>query len=173
MPASLPIEIALLWAASPRGLIGRDDWMPWRLPDDLRRFKALTLNGCIVMGHRTYRCLGRPLPQRSNLVMTRHPETQIDGVQVVASLEAAMKVAQNEGHARLWVVGGAQIYRLALPLAQHLELTLVDDPQEPQPTDTCFEFQPDRHWRLQDAVFHPKDDKHSHAFSFLSYKRIP
>lgn len=167
-----PIEIAMLWAATPKGLIGRDAWMPWRLPDDLRRFKALTLDGCVVMGHRTYQSLKAPLPQRDNLVMRRPGKDPIPGVRVVHSLQESIDAAIALGHQRLWICGGAQIYKLALPLAQRLELTLVHDEQALLRDDTVFEFDPGRDWRLDAASFHPQDQRHSHAFSFLSYRRI-
>lgn len=166
------IEIAMIWAGTPSGLIGRDDWMPWRLPDDLRHFKALTLEGCVLMGHRTFQSLKAPLPQRDNLVMRRPGKEHIPGVRVVHSLHESIDAAQALGHTRLWVCGGAQIYRLALPLAQRLEQTLVHDDQPLREDDTVFEFDPSRNWRLQDASFHPQDERHSHAFSFLSYRKI-
>lgn len=166
------IEIALLWAASPKGLIGRDDWMPWRLPDDLRNFRRLTVGSCVLMGHRTYRCIKNPLPDRENLVMRRQVDGPMPGVHPVQSLDAALERCAALGHSRLWVVGGAQIYNLALPRADRLEMTLVDDPQSLRADDTVFAFRPDAHWRLQEASFHPQDDRHSHAFSFLSYRRI-
>lgn len=166
------IEIAMLWAASPRGLIGRDDWMPWRLPNDLKRFKSLTIDGCIVMGHRTFQCLGKALPQRDNLVMRRQSSEALPGVTVVHSLDAAVEFAAQRGHPRLWVVGGAQIYKLALPRAQRLEMTLVQDKAALKPGDTLFPFTPDRNWRLTQASFHNQDERHSHAFSFLTYQRI-
>lgn len=166
------MELALLWAAAPNGLIGRDNWMPWRLPNDLKRFKALTVGGCVVMGHTTFRCLGRPLPNRDNLVMRRDKTQALDGVTTVDSLNCAIEVARAKGHSRLWVVGGAQIYRLALPMAQRLEMTLVHDPSPLQPGDTCFEFRPNQAWRLEQARYHPQDAGHSHAFSFLRYRKI-
>lgn len=172
MNALNSIDIAMLWAASPQGLIGRDNWMPWRLSDDLRRFKALTVEGCVVMGHRTFQCLGKPLPKRDNLVMRRSATDPIPGVQVVHSLEQAAQVAKEAGHDRLWVVGGAQIYKLALPHAKYLEMTLVQDEAELLPDDTLFPFAPDRSWRLTEASRHEKDERHSHAFSFLSYEKI-
>lgn len=172
MLTSHNIEIALLWAASPRGLIGRDDWMPWRLPDDLRNFRRLTVGSCVLMGHRTYRCIGKPLPDRDNLVMRRQIDGPMPGVHPVQSLDAALERCAQLGHSRLWVVGGAQIYKLALHRADRLEMTLVDDPQELQAGDTLFPFRPDAQWRLQQARFHSQDARHTHAFSFLSYRRI-
>lgn len=162
----------MLWAATPKGLIGRDDWMPWRLPDDLRHFKALTLGGCVLMGHRTFACLKKPLPQRDNLVMRRPGKAPVPGARVVHSLQESIDAAKALGHARLWVCGGAQIYRLALPMAQRLEMTLVHDQQPLRENDTVFDFNAGRNWRLHDASFHPQDERHSHAFSFLSYRRI-
>lgn len=109
-------------AVARNGVIGAGGSLPWHLPEDLRRFKALTLGHALVMGRTTYDSIGRPLPGRTTVVLTRQPGWAADGVLVAGSLEAAL--AQVDGAA--YVVGGAQVYALALPLADRLEITEVD-----------------------------------------------
>jgi dihydrofolate reductase len=113
---------ALIWAQSTSGVIGRDGGIPWRLPEDMARFKDLTLGHTVVMGRLTWESLParvRPLPGRRNVVVTRDPDYRADGAEVVTSLEDA---PLDDA----WVVGGAQIYALALPLATRCEVTEVE-----------------------------------------------
>lgn len=117
------MTISLIWAQSVSGVIGRDGGIPWRLPEDQARYKQLTLGHTVVMGRLTWESLPakvRPLPDRRNVVLTRHPDYVADGASVVPTLEQAL-----EGH-DIWVVGGAEIYALALPLASRCEVTEVD-----------------------------------------------
>lgn len=116
-------RVTLVAAVAENGVIGRDNALPWRLPDDLRRFRALTLGHTVIMGRRTYDSLGRPLPERSNIVISRDPARRIEGVTVVGSLEAALSRLPDDAEA--FVIGGAEIYRLALPVADRLVLTEV------------------------------------------------
>ncbi len=117
------MSIALIWAQSVSGIIGRDGGIPWRLPEDQARFKQLTLGHRVVMGRLTWESLPagvRPLPGRTNVVVTRRPDYRADGAEVVGSLEEALTDAET------WVIGGAQIYALALPLADRCEVTEVE-----------------------------------------------
>lgn len=113
----------LIWAQSVSGVIGRDGGIPWRLPEDQARFKELTLGHRVVMGRLTWESLPssvRPLPGRANVVVTRRPDYHADGAQVVGTLDAALTDAET------WVIGGAQIYALALPNAARCEVTEID-----------------------------------------------
>lgn len=116
-------KLALIWAQSVSGVIGRDGGIPWRLPEDQARFKELTLGRRVVMGRLTWESLPagvRPLPGRANVVITRRPDYRADGAEVVPTLDAAVSGAET------WVIGGAQIYALALPNADRCEVTEID-----------------------------------------------
>lgn len=121
------MEIALVWAQARGGAIGRDGTMPWHLPEDLAHFKSATLGSPVVMGRRTWESLPerfRPLPGRTNVVVSRDPALQLDGAQVCLSLDAAVGAAAAEpGVGRLCVIGGGQLYRAAMPLADELVVT--------------------------------------------------
>ena len=117
------MAVSLIWAQSTSGLIGRDGAIPWSLPEDMARFKELTLGHTVVMGRRTWESLPvrfRPLPGRRNVVVSRNPEYRAEGAEVVGSIEAALTDPET------WVIGGAEIYHLAMPLAGRCEITEVD-----------------------------------------------
>lgn len=117
------MRLGLIWAQSSSGVIGRDNGIPWHLPEDLARFKALTLGHTVVMGRRTWESLPsgvRPLPGRRNVVISGNREYRAVGADVVDGIEAALTDAQT------WVIGGEQVYRLALPLAARCEVTEVE-----------------------------------------------
>jgi dihydrofolate reductase len=116
------MSVGLIWAQSPSGVIGRDGGIPWRLPEDLARFKDLTMGHTVVMGRRTWESLPasvRPLPGRKNVVLTRQADYMADGATVIGALDEV-----REDNA--WVIGGAEIYHLALPMATHCEVTEVE-----------------------------------------------
>ena len=117
------MTVALIWAQSTSGVIGRDGGIPWTLPEDLAHFKGLTMGHTVLMGRRTWESLPvrfRPLPGRRNVVVSRNPDYRAEGAEVVASIEAGLGEGQN------WVIGGAEIYHLAMPLATRCEITEVD-----------------------------------------------
>ena len=116
-------SVGLIWAQSTSGVIGRDNGIPWRLPEDQARFKELTMGQTVVMGRLTWESLPakvRPLPGRRNVVVTRQADYVAQGATTVAGLEAAL------GEGDVWIIGGAQLYALALPLAARCEVTEVD-----------------------------------------------
>lgn len=117
------MSLGLIWAQSTSGVIGRDGGIPWHVPEDLARFKELTMGHTVVMGRRTWESLPprfRPLPGRRNAVVSRNPDYLAPGADVVDSIDAALGDGQN------WVIGGAEIYHMALPLATRCEVTEVD-----------------------------------------------
>ena len=122
MSVSQPL-VSLIVAMAQNGVIGRDNALPWRLPEDLKRFKAFTLGKTILMGRKTYESIGRPLPGRANLVLTRDRNWIAAGVTVVHSVEQAL--TQAAPGKELVVIGGAEIYRLALPLVSTMYLTEI------------------------------------------------
>jgi dihydrofolate reductase len=126
------MSVALIWAQSTSGVIGRDGAIPWHVPEDLARFKDLTLGHTVVMGRRTWESLPakfRPLPGRRNLVLSRNPDYCAEGAKVVTGIEDAL------GDSEVWVIGGAEIYHLALPLAARAEITEVEVDLRPEDED--------------------------------------
>lgn len=117
-------RVSLIAAVAANGVIGDNNALPWRLPEDLRRFKALTLGHPVIMGRKTFESIGRPLPGRRNIVISRNREYAAAGCEVAASLEAALEACRN-GSDEVFIIGGAQIYAEALPLAQRLYLTEI------------------------------------------------
>jgi dihydrofolate reductase len=162
------MELSLIVALDRNYAIGRDGAMPWHLPDDLRRFKALTLGKPVLMGSKTARAIGRILPGRENLVMTRGDTPPYPGQRVVHSLDEAIDIA---GERELAVIGGGEIFTLALPRATHMSLTWVDAAVER--ADAFFpRFDPGE-WKETARTDHPADASHDHAFAFVDYARIP
>lgn len=126
------MSVALIWAQSESGIIGRDGGIPWQVPEDLVRFKELTMGHTVVMGRRTWESLPprfRPLRGRRNVVLTRDPHYRADGAEVITSVNDALAMPDT------WVIGGAEIYHLALPLATRCEVTVVDVDLSPQDED--------------------------------------
>lgn len=120
-------EVGLVWAQSTSGVIGRGGDIPWRVPEDLARFKQVTMRHTVVMGRRTWESLPpkvRPLPGRRNVVLSRRTDYPADGAEVLGSLEQALTLSGTEPET--WVIGGEQIYLLALPLATRCEVTEID-----------------------------------------------
>jgi dihydrofolate reductase len=148
-------------------VIGRDNDLPWRLPDDLKHFKQLTSGHTVVMGRRTWESIGaRPLPNRRHIVISRDSGYQATGATVAGSLDAALKLAA--GDAEVFIIGGQQIYALALPIADRLYLTEVD---ADVPGDVRFPALNRGLWRVVDEVAHPADERHAFAFRFLTLDR--
>ena len=123
------MRISMIWAMANNGVIGRQNKLPWHLPNDLKYFKRLTSGKTVIMGRKTYESIGRPLPNRINIVITRAKDFHAEGIKVVNSLPAALELAAAEtliaGAEEVIVIGGAEIYKLCLPLAERLYVTLV------------------------------------------------
>ena len=163
------MKISLI-AAMDRGFaIGKDGALPWRLPDDLKRFKALTLGKPILMGRKTAQSLGRALPGRLNLVLTRRGQVPFDGMQAVASLEGAQSIATDVGAGELCVIGGGEIYVLTLPIATHMHLTLVDT--DVSGADAFFPRFDISQWRETFRESHAADARHAFDFEFVDYEK--
>ncbi|HUD43375.1 MAG TPA: dihydrofolate reductase [Dokdonella sp.] len=160
------MAIALIAALDRNRAIGRAGGLPWHLPDDLKRFKALTLGGTVLMGRTTAESIGRALPGRRNLVLTRRGHAPYPGQEAVDSLPAARALA---GDADLLVIGGGEVYGLTLPQADRLHLTLVDT--EVDGADAWFPAWPPAQWREVARVAHVADMLHAHSFSFVDYCR--
>jgi dihydrofolate reductase len=121
------MRISMIAAAAENGVIGREGKLPWHLSDDLRRFKQLTMGHTIVLGRRTWESIGRPLPGRRMIVVSRRPDFRpgVDGVQTAASLDSALEIAQDSGEDEVFIIGGAELYRGALPRADRMYYTRV------------------------------------------------
>jgi dihydrofolate reductase len=158
--------ISLLVAASENGVIGRDNGMPWHLPADLKHFKALTLGKPVLMGRKTFESIGRPLPGRTNLVLTRAAGWSVPGVIVVADLDAAIGVAGPAPE--LVVAGGAQVYALALPRATRIYLTRIHAVID---GDTHLPQIDGGQWQEVCRELHPADMRHPYAMSFVTLER--
>lgn len=165
----VPLELVLIAAHDRNRAIGRDNDLPWRLPDDLKRFKALTLGKPVLMGRKTAQSLGRALPGRLNLVLTRSGHVPFEGMQAVASLDEALRIAQAAAAPALCVIGGGEVYAQCLPQATQMHLTLVDT--EVEDADAFFPAIDERQWRVVARERHEADAKHACAFEFVDYIR--
>jgi len=164
------VNIALIAALDRQRAIGRNNDLPWRLPDDLKRFKALTLGKPVLMGRKTAQSLGRALPGRTNLVLTRSGQVPFEGMQAVASLDAALAAAGELGAPELCVIGGAEIYALTLARAQKLYLTHVETVVDG--ADTWFPAFAADEWVETSRDVHAADERHPFDFAFVEYQRV-
>lgn len=173
MSAPLKTPIAIIVAVAQNGVIGRDNQLPWRLPGDLKHFKAATLGKPIVMGRKTFLSLGKPLPGRTNIVITRDENFRAEGIVIAHSLDDALRaaddIAQRDGAPEIMVVGGAEIYAQALPLAQTLYYTRVLLDAEGDAFFTAIDWS---QWRCVEEQKFPATDVATPAYCLLRYRRI-
>lgn len=166
------ISVVIVVAAARNGVIGRDGAMPWRLPTDLKHFKALTLGKPVVMGRKTFESLGRPLPGRANIVVSRQADYAPDGVDVAPDLDTALTLAAERARAALvteiCVIGGGTIYAQALAKADRIELTRVEAEIE---GDTVFPAIDETQFERIAAQPLPRGEKDSHAMTIETYTR--
>ncbi len=160
------MPIALVAALARNGVIGRDNRLPWRLPADMRHFRRLTLGHPVLMGRRTYQSIGKPLAGRLNIVLSRDPAFQAPGCVVVGSLEEGVKAAGD--CEELMVIGGAAVYRLALPLATRMYLTVI---HQDFAGDARFVDYDPQAWRETAREDHDADDENPCAYSFVTLER--
>jgi dihydrofolate reductase len=161
--------LSLIIARADNGVIGSKGKLPWRLPADLKYFKAMTLGKPIIMGRKTWCSLGRPLPGRQNIVLTRQPGFAAAGASVAASLDEALALAQEGGDEReVMVIGGAEIYHLALARADRVYLTEV---HARPPGDTCFPAFDATEWREAARRDHGAEQDRP-AYSFVTLERV-
>ena len=158
--------ITLIAAMGKNRAIGLDGRMPWHLPAELQHFKKVTMGKAIVMGRKTWQAIGRPLPGRQNIVVSRNPEFHAEGVDLATSLENAVNISESD---EVMVIGGGQLYALALPLAQRMVLTLIDI--EPE-ADTWFPEWDEEEWSQTSEKHFPIDDKNKLAYRIIELNRI-
>ncbi len=161
------MQITLVVAMSDNRVIGRDNDLPWRLPDDMRHFVAVTRGKPIVMGRRNFESIGRPLPKRQNIVMTRDATWSAEGVDAVRTLDEARAAAGDAPE--LMVIGGAEIYAAFLPIADRIELTRVRTELE---GDTWFPAFEGPDWRCTATTHHPTDAEHAYPMDFETWVRV-
>ncbi|MGB5260434.1 MAG: type 3 dihydrofolate reductase [Gammaproteobacteria bacterium] len=161
------MKISIIVAMADNRVIGNDNRLPWHLPADLKHFKATTLGKPIIMGRKTWESIGRPLPGRTNIVVTRDIHYPADGCVVVHSLDAALAAAA--GHDEVMVIGGAEFYRQVLPQASTLYLTLVHDEFE---GDVFFPALEGGEWCEVEREDFNADVNNPHAYSFLRLERV-
>lgn len=160
------MRLSIIVAMSRNRVIGRDGGLPWKLSADLQRFKKLTMGHPIIMGRKTFDSIGRILPGRTSIVISRRPDFQSEGALTAASLEDAIRVAGTADE--VFVIGGGEVYSQALHLADRLYVTAVETVSE---GDTFFPELDDRQWRLVEATDHPADAKNSFPLRFLVFDR--
>ena len=162
------MTISLVVAASTNNVIGSDGGLPWHLPDDLRHFKRLTTGKPVVMGRRTHESIGRPLPDRHNIVMTRDPDYAATGCDVVSSVSEVLDLVGAADE--VMIIGGGQVYRDFLLHADRIYLTRV---QADVAGDTYFPDIDEKTWCPVSSEHHPADEKHRYAFDVMVFERRP
>ena len=170
-----PVRVALIWAMSDNRVIGKDNQLPWHLPDDLRHFKRTTLGAPVIMGRLTYESTGGALPGRTNIIVTTGdlggaelPANVLLAASVDQALELGRAQARADSSERCFVCGGSAVYVAALPLADELFVTQVHAEVE---GDTFFPPVDLAAWECLHDELHPADERHAHAFSLRHYRR--
>lgn len=161
------MRLSIIAAMDRSRAIGRNNQLPWRLPDDMVRFKALTMGSPVIMGRKTAQSLGRALPGRKNIVLTRSGAAPFKDMVAVGTVDEAL--AQAAGAEDAWVIGGGEIYALFLPLADKMSLTFVNDRIDG--ADAFFPDFPTEEWAPVSRINHDADARHAHAFCFIDYAR--
>lgn len=160
--------LTIIAAVAENDALGKDNQLIWHLSDDLKRFKELTKGHCIIMGRKTFESFPKPLPNRTHIVITRQKHYKVpDGVIVVQTLDDALDASKKD--LQPFIIGGGEIYKLALPIAKKIELTRVHAFFD---ADTFFPKIDSNIWKETTNIFHDKDEKHDYSFSFLTYERI-
>ncbi|KAG1649066.1 Dihydrofolate reductase type 3 [Nymphon striatum] len=161
------MKLSMIVAMGEDRVIGIDNKMPWHLPADLAWFKKTTLGSPIIMGRKTYDSIGRPLPGRLNIILSRNTDLKIEGCTVVNSLSDALKAA--EGSDEVFIVGGAHLYEKFLQDADYLYITKIDAKFE---GDTFFPDYTQYAWKQLDRIDNHADEKNPHPYSFITLERI-
>ncbi len=154
-------------AASENNALGKDNQLVWHLPDDFKRFKAITSGHCIVMGRKTFESFPKPLPNRTHIIITRQKNYEApEGCLLASSLQKAIDLCPKEEE--VFIIGGGEIYKQSIEIADKIDLTRVHATIE---ADTFFPEIDETKWELVFEEFHSKDEKHDYDFTFLTYIR--
>ncbi len=162
------MKISLIAAVAQNDIIGLDNDLPWHLPDDSAYFKRKTSHHPIIMGRKSLDALGKPLPKRTNIVITRNLDFQADGVTVVHTLDDAIAAAKAVNDQEIFVIGGSEIYTIAMPVATTLYLTEIHKAYN---GDASFPAFNKADWTESSRLLHPADDRHETSFDFVVYER--
>jgi dihydrofolate reductase len=161
-------KIALVAAMSENRVIGRDNSLPWHLPADLKHFKRLTTGHAVIMGRKTFESMGKPLPNRTNIIVTRDREYSVAEATIANSLDEALQCAGQEQE--IFILGGGELFRAALPMANRMYLTLIHAHIN---GDVHFPEFDETQWMLISDDYRPADAENPHAMSFRQYDRRP
>jgi len=156
--------LTMIAAAAENNALGKDGDLVWHLPDDFKRFKTLTSGHHIIMGRKTFESFPKPLPNRTHVVITRNKDYKKEGCYVVHNLEDALKIAKDD--TQPFIIGGGEIYNMALPKAQKIELTRVHSTYE---ADAFFPQLDLNNWKLVEETYHEADQRHKVSFTYLTY----
>ena len=159
--------ISIIAAIGRNRELGKDNSLLWSLPADMKFFRSTTKGKSILMGRKTFESIGRPLPDRQNIVITRNPDYRADGVEIANSLNQALQIAKSE---EVFIIGGAEIYDLALPKADKLYLTQID--ADFKEADTFFPEIDLSHWQESSRKFYEKDEENIYKMTFTVYEKI-
>jgi dihydrofolate reductase len=160
-------NISIVVAISENNAIGKDNQLLWHLPADLKHFKNITTGYPIIMGRKTYESIGKPLPNRRNIIITRQKDLKLEGVEVVHSVGNALSLCDAEEE--IFIIGGAEIYKSALAFTNRIYLTTVHEHYE---ADVFFPILAMDEWTITDQEYHPADEKNSVAYTFSTLERI-
>ena len=164
--------ISMIAAMGSNRVIGKDNDLPWHLPDDFKFFQQTTKGHHIIMGRKNWESLPhkfQPLPNRTNLVITRNRTYHAEGAHVISSLEEGKKIASDNNETELFIIGGGEIYRMALDMAQRIYLTEIDASFDGQVTFPDFS---QGLWKEVQRTHHSADERHQYAFDFVVYEKI-
>lgn len=160
--------ITIIAAAAENNALGKDNQMIWHLSDDFKRFRQITTGHYIIMGRKTFESFPKPLPNRTHVIISRQENYSVpEGCIVVNSLKKAIEACPEKED--IFIIGGGEIYRQSMEIADRIELTKVFTAPE---ADTFFPEIDLKEWKLTGEEFHPKDEKHAFDFTFLTYERI-
>jgi len=161
--------VSIIVAASENNVIGLNNQLPWHLPADMKYFKETTTGKPIIMGRKTFESLGKPLPNRPNIVITRQPDYPRNGIIVTTSLQEALMIANTFDAPEMFITGGEEIFRQAIPLfVQRMYITRIHTSVK---GDAFFpEFDP-KEWNLVSSLLHPADEKHAYSFTFEVWEK--
>lgn len=160
--------ISQIVAVAENGAIGKDNDLIWRLPTDLKYFKEITTGHHIIMGRKNYESIGRPLPNRTSVIITRNKDYKAEGCIIVNSIEEALEVAKSNGETEAFIIGGGEIYRSSLDITQTIYYTEVHESFE---ADTFYPHLEENIWVETSREYHTKNEKNAYNFSFVKYQK--
>lgn len=162
------MKISLIVATSENDVIGKDGSIPWHIPADLKHFKTLTMGHHIIMGRKTYESIGKPLPGRINIILTKNPGYKADGCIVADSLQKAINIAREQKNSEVFIIGGEEIFKLVLPMADRVYLTRVHEKFD---GDAYLPKLDPVKWKQVSCQVHLRDEQNPYPFDFCVYEK--